>query len=45
VACPNADLTCAQIIWLEQNLLLGTADDMNDIADAFQKIHEHRAAL
>jgi dTDP-4-amino-4,6-dideoxygalactose transaminase len=45
VACPNADLACAQSIWLEQSLLLGTPDDMNDIAAAFQKIHEHRATL
>jgi dTDP-4-amino-4,6-dideoxygalactose transaminase len=44
--CPNTDLLCrAQSLWLEQNLLLGSRDDMDDIARAFEKIHQHRHAL
>jgi dTDP-4-amino-4,6-dideoxygalactose transaminase len=45
VTCPNAEVACTQSIWLGQNLLLGTQDDMDDIAAAFHKIHEHRATL
>jgi dTDP-4-amino-4,6-dideoxygalactose transaminase len=44
--CPNSDLLCReQCIWLEQNLLLGPREDMDDIARAFEKIYEHRQAL
>lgn len=46
VRVPNSDLLCReQCIWLEQNLFLGSREDMDDIARAFQKIHEHRDAL
>lgn len=43
--CPNSDLLCEQCIWLEQNLLLGSREDMDDIARAFEKIYDHREAL
>jgi dTDP-4-amino-4,6-dideoxygalactose transaminase len=43
---PNSDLLCReQCIWLEQSLFLGRASDINDIARAFEKIHDHRATL
>jgi len=46
VRCPNSDLVCAeQCVWLAQNLLLGSREDMDDIAAAFEKIHEHQEAL
>jgi perosamine synthetase len=46
VRCPNAERICRdECIWLEQNLLLGPREDMDDIARAFEKIHEHRAEL
>ena len=46
VHCPASDLICReQGIWLEQSLLLGPRGDMDDIAAAFEKIHEHREAL
>jgi dTDP-4-amino-4,6-dideoxygalactose transaminase len=45
VECPNAQRVCDRSIWLGQNLLLGTRDDMDDIVAAFQKIHDHRAEL
>lgn len=44
--CPASDLICReQCIWLDQTLLLGSRDDMDDIARAFEKVHEHRDAL
>lgn len=46
VRCPNSQQICReQGIWLDQSLMLGTQADMDDIADAFEKVHEHRAAL
>jgi perosamine synthetase len=43
--CVNADLLCEQAIWLEQSLMLGSHACMEDIAYAFEKVHEHRDAL
>ncbi len=43
--CPNSDLICQQSIWLEHHLLLGTREDMDDIALAFEKVHQHRERL
>jgi len=44
--CPASELICReQCIWLEQHLLLGPRDDMDDIARAFEKVYEHRDAL
>ena len=44
--CPNSDLICReQAVWLGQNLLLGGDQDIDDIARAFTKIHEHRREL
>ncbi len=44
--CPNSDLICReQGLWLEQNLLLGSEQDIDDITLAFEKVHTHRAAL
>lgn len=45
VRCPNSELICQQAIWLEHRLLLGTRSDTNDVAEAFEKIYEQRAAL
>jgi dTDP-4-amino-4,6-dideoxygalactose transaminase len=44
--CPTSDLLCReQAVWLEQRLLLGPRQDMDDIATAFEKVYEHRTAL
>lgn len=43
--CPNSDLVCQQSIWLEQSMFLGNKADMDDIADAFEKVYEHRDIL
>lgn len=46
VRCPNSDLICReQGIWIEQSVFLGPRRDMDDIARAFAKIHDHRAEL
>ena len=46
VRCPNSDLICEhQGIWIEQRIFLGPKSDMRDIADAFEKVFENRAAL
>jgi dTDP-4-amino-4,6-dideoxygalactose transaminase len=43
--CPASDLLCEQAIWLGQNVLLGSREDMDDIARAFEKLYEHRHEL
>jgi dTDP-4-amino-4,6-dideoxygalactose transaminase len=44
--CPNSDLICReQGVWLEQSLFLGPKKDMQDVANAFEKIYEQRHAL
>ena len=44
--CPNSDLICReQCVWLEQSTFLGSRADMDDIARAFEKVHEKRDAL
>lgn len=46
VSCPNSDLLCReQCVWLEQGFFLGQRADMDDIANAFEKIHQHRGVL
>lgn len=46
VDCPNSRLICAeQGVWLDQSMMLGSRADMDDIADAFEKVHAHRDAL
>jgi dTDP-4-amino-4,6-dideoxygalactose transaminase len=46
VKCPNSDLICReQCVWLEQSMFLGTRADMDDIANAFEKVYENRSAL
>ena len=44
--CPNSDLICReQCIWLEHGIFLGTRSDIDDVARAFEKVHENRSAL
>lgn len=46
VDCPNSDLICEQQgIWIEQRVFLGSRRDMDDLARAFSKVYENRAAL
>ncbi len=43
--CPDGDQLCDEAVWLFQSLLLGTKRDMDDIADAIEKIYENRDKL
>ena len=42
---PDNDQLCEEAVWFSQNLLLGTRQDMDDIADAILKIYENRDKL
>jgi len=46
VSCPAAEHACAnEAVWIFQNVLLGTKDDMDDIASAVRKVRENVAEL
>ncbi|NUQ62505.1 MAG: DegT/DnrJ/EryC1/StrS family aminotransferase [Pirellulales bacterium] len=46
VTCPNCEtISYSQGVWLEQRIFLGTREDMDDIAAAFEKVHAHRDQL
>ncbi len=43
--CPVNDKLCEEAVWMFQNMLLGSRTDMDQIASAVRKIHNHAAAL
>jgi len=43
--CPDGDRLCDEAVWFYQSLLLGPKSDMDDIADAIQKIYDNRSKL
>lgn len=43
--CPVSEAICGESVWLEQSLLLGPRDDMDDIVRAFQKVYQYRDVL
>jgi dTDP-4-amino-4,6-dideoxygalactose transaminase len=43
--CPENDLLCVESVWIPQNLLLGTEEDMRDVARAIDKIHANAANI
>ena len=44
--CPNNDRLCnEEAVWFTQNMLLGTRSDMDDIANAIEKIFTHADKL
>ena len=44
--CPHSDLICReQALWLEQSIFLGSRSDMDDIAEAFEKVRQNHAPL
>ena len=46
VSCPNCEKICRDHgAWFEQSLFLGPQSDMDDIANAFEKVYQHREAL
>ncbi|MBE0534857.1 MAG: DegT/DnrJ/EryC1/StrS family aminotransferase [Phycisphaerae bacterium] len=42
---PENDRLCTEAVWFTQNLLLGTKQDMDDIANAVTKVYENRDKL
>ena len=44
-ACPVNDRLSSEGVWLPQTALLGDRKDMDDIANALAKLHEHREQL
>ncbi len=42
---PQNDRLCSEAVWFTQNMLLGTRQDMDDIADAIEKLYENRDKL
>jgi dTDP-4-amino-4,6-dideoxygalactose transaminase len=45
VDCPNTERACKEAIWLPQNVLLGSREDLDDVVRAFHKIREHKDEL
>jgi dTDP-4-amino-4,6-dideoxygalactose transaminase len=43
--CPENDKLCAEAVWFYQTMLLGTRQDMNQIAEAIRKIQRHAGEL
>ena len=39
--CPLNDQLCEEAVWLMQNILLGDRSDMDDIANAIERIHKN----
>jgi dTDP-4-amino-4,6-dideoxygalactose transaminase len=42
---PGNEQLCQEAVWFTQNMLLGTRSDIDDIANAMQKVYENRADL
>ncbi|MBN2270705.1 MAG: DegT/DnrJ/EryC1/StrS family aminotransferase [Sedimentisphaerales bacterium] len=42
---PDNDQLCQEAVWFGQNMLLGTKSDMDDIANAIEKIYQNRGKL
>lgn len=45
IECPVNDHVCESAVWFTQNMLLGPPEDMDQIADAIEKIHAHAKEL
>jgi len=45
IECPENDILCTETVCLSQQLLLGTKEDVDDIANAIVKIYENRKQL
>ena len=43
--CPENDRLCQEAVWFTQNMLLGTREDMDQIAEAIQKISRQASEL
>jgi dTDP-4-amino-4,6-dideoxygalactose transaminase len=46
LSLPNVERVCGgEGLWLTQNVMLGTREDMDDVVRAFEKVYEHRHEL
>ncbi len=43
--CPENDKLCEEAVWFSQTMLIGTRQDMDQIAEAIRKIHEQAGEL
>jgi len=43
--CPENDLLCSESVWFNQNMLLGSKADMDDIAAAIEKVYNYAAKI
>ena len=43
--CPENDKLCERAVWFEQTMFLGSASDMDQIAEAIRKIHNQAGTL
>jgi len=39
--CPENDLLCSEAVWFSHNMFLGSDADMDDIANAIEKVYEN----
>ncbi len=39
--CPENDSLCNEAVWFQQNLLLAEKSDLDDIANAIDRIHKN----
>ncbi|HEX4486058.1 MAG TPA: DegT/DnrJ/EryC1/StrS family aminotransferase [Terriglobales bacterium] len=44
-SCPAAETACQEAVWLEQRLLLGSQQDIDDVVRAVEKIWQFRSEL
>ncbi|HWQ90970.1 MAG TPA: DegT/DnrJ/EryC1/StrS family aminotransferase [Clostridia bacterium] len=45
-SCPVSEMICRdQAAWIEQSVFLGSTSDIDDVARAFEKVHQHRSEL
>jgi len=43
--CPENDLLCDEAVWFSQNMFLGSETDMDDIANAIEKVHDNAGKI
>jgi dTDP-4-amino-4,6-dideoxygalactose transaminase len=43
--CPVNDRLCEEAVWIQQNMLLGKKEDMDDIVTAIERIHKNASRI
>jgi perosamine synthetase len=44
-ACPQNEKLCTEMVWITQNVLLNSKEDLDTIADAIEKIHANAESI